>query len=111
MAAPNPNITTLIANIIAADAVYHTRSAGVLQKIKTYVWGHFTNTDGNDLVTTIQNVTDVDGLGAAIVTEFTTHGVTSALGGLAYWLEQITNGVMTYPDVRAANDSLPTRTS
>ena len=111
MADPNPNIATLISNIIAADAVYSTRKAPVLEQIENYVWAQYTNTAGNDVPGQIEKVADVDGLGAAIYTELTRVGITYDKGGAAYWLEKITNGVMTYPDTRAANNVLDTRSS
>jgi hypothetical protein len=100
-----PNITVLTALVLAQDAAYHTRSAPVLEQIYNWVWEHYTDNVNTEVPWTFP-VTDIAGLGAAIYAAFVAAGVTSATGGVAFWLEQLGNQVLTYPYTRASNNVL-----
>lgn len=103
-----PDITTLTAVVLAQNAVYHTRHAAVFEQIKNYVWNKYRS--ASDIKPTV-TWADVGGCGAAIYAEFISKGFTSAIGGVAFWLEQLSNNVLTYPYTRASNNVLNVPTS
>ena len=98
-----PNIPLLTALVLSSDATYHTRSPSVFEQIKTRVWAMYRSAD--DIPPT-EPPDDVNGLAFSIYFAFNIAGVTSALGGVAYWLEQLTNQVLTYPYTRSDTDVL-----
>lgn len=109
-----PNIALLTAVVLAQNAAYNTKNGAVFEKIKNYVWYLYSPTvvpTWSPVDDMSKKPDDVAGLGAAIYAVFVAAGVTSAVGGIAYWLEQLSNQVLTYPYTRATNDVLDVPTS
>lgn len=102
-----PNVALLSAVVIAAGA----RQPALFERVKDYVWYSYHNTDGLDLIPQPNHATDVGGAGAAIYVAFVAAGITALTGGVAYWLEQIGNTVLTYPYTRSATGVLDWPTS
>ena len=101
----NTQIQTLVAVIVAGGA----NTPVQFEKVCNFVWSHFTPVDtANSQPGFIYSQggnppADVNGVGAAILAQMALANITSALGGIAYALEQLERAVTCYPYDRAVN--------
>lgn len=98
-------IQTLVSVIVAGEA----NTPYQFERVCNFVWAHFTPASvANGQPGFIYSVEgggpqDVNGVGAAILAQMAIANITSALGGIAFALEQLERAVTCYPYDRAVN--------